>query len=60
MIDQLNRAGLPFKEVHLSRAPCGREGKSSIVSALPAHCLVDARSDILNENRPTGIKITPA
>jgi hypothetical protein len=26
------------------------------VSALQAHCLVDDRSDILNENRPTGIK----
>ena len=33
LIDELNREGVPFKEVHFSRAPCGREGKSSIVSA---------------------------
>ena len=63
LIDQLNREGLPFKdfkEVHFSRAPCGREGKSSIVSALQAYCLVDDRQDILNENYnnyTTGIKV---
>ena len=57
LIDSLNRQGLPFREVHFSRAPCGREGKSSIVSALQAHCLVDDRQDVLNENYLTGIKV---
>ena len=37
---------MPFKDLHLTRAPCGREGKASIVTALQAHRLVDDRSDI--------------
>ena len=56
VIGQLVSEGLPFKELHLARAPCGRQGKASIVSALQAHCLVDDRSDIINECRQLGIK----
>ena len=56
VIDQLVSEGLPFKELHLARAPCGRQGKASIVSALQAHCRVDDRSDIINECRQLGIK----
>ena len=56
VIGQLVYQGLPFKELHLARHPCGREGKASICSALQAHCLVDDRSDILNENKQLGIK----
>ena len=56
VIGQLIYQGLPFKELHLARHPCGREGKASICSALQAHCLVDDRSDILNENKQLGIK----
>ena len=60
VIDQLAREGLPFKELHLAWAPCGRQGKASIVSALQAHCLVDDRSDIINENKQLGIKTIKA
>ena len=60
VIDQLVREGLPFKELHLAWAPCGRQGKASIVSALQAHCLVDDRSDIINENKQLGIKTVRA
>ena len=56
VISQLIAEGLPFREVHLARYPCGRQGKSSIISALQAHCLIDDRSDILNECRQLGIK----
>ena len=56
VIGQLIYQGLPFRELHLARHPCGREGKASICTALQAHCLVDDRSDILNENRQLGIK----
>ena len=38
------------------RHPCGREGKASTVAALQAHCLVDGRSDVLNETALTGAK----
>ena len=60
VIDQLVREGLPFKELHLAWAPCGRQGKASIVSALQAHCLIDDRSDILNESKQLGIKTVRA
>ena len=56
VISQLIAEGLPFRELHLARYPCGRQGKSSIISALQAHCLIDDRSDILNECRQLGIK----
>ena len=56
VISQLIREGLPFKELHLARHPCGRQGKASVVSALQAHCLVDDRSDIINECNQLGIK----
>ena len=49
VISQLIREGLPFKDLHLSRHPCGRQGKASVICALQAHCLVDDRSDIINE-----------
>ena len=45
-----------FNELRLSRYPCGPEGKSSIVAALQAHCLIDDRGDILNETSQTGCK----
>ena len=56
VISQLVAEGLPFRELHLARYPCGRQGKSSIISALQAHCLVDDRSDIINECKQLGIK----
>ena len=56
VISQLIAEGLPFREVHLARHPCGRQGKASIISALQAHCLVDDRSDIKNECSQLGIK----
>ena len=56
VISQLIREGLPFKDLHLSRHPCGRQGKASVISALQAHCLVDDRSDIINECSQLGIK----
>jgi len=56
VISQLIREGLPFKDLHLARHPCGRQGKASVVSALQAHCLVDDRSDIINECSQLGIK----
>ena len=56
VISQLIAEGLPFREVHLARHPCGRQGKASIISALQAHCLVDDRSDIINECSQLGIK----
>lgn len=57
LIDFLVQNGLPFREIHFARHPCGREGKSSILAALPAHCLVDDCQDILNENYLTGVKV---
>ena len=56
LIDFLTRNGIPFRELHLARYPCGREGKASIISALQAHCLIDDRGDILNETAQTGAK----
>ena len=56
LIDFLVRHGIPFRRLHLARHPCGREGKSSIIAALQAHCLVDDRSDVLNETALTGAK----
>ena len=56
VISQLIREGLPFKDLHLSRHPCGRQGKASVICALQAHCLVDDRSDIINECSQLGIK----
>ena len=56
VISQLIREGLPFKDLHLARHPCGRQGKASVISALQAHCLVDDRSDIINECSQLGIK----
>ena len=56
VISQLIAEGLPFRELHLARHPCGRQGKASVISALQAHCLVDDRSDIINECSQLGIK----
>ena len=56
LIDFLNRNGIPFRDLHLVRHPCGREGKASTVAALQAHCLVDDRGDVLNETALTGAK----
>ena len=49
-ISDLIGKGINFKELHLTRHPCGQEGKSS------AHCLIDDRGDILNEASQTGCK----
>ena len=56
VISQLINEGLPFKDLHLARHPCGRQGKASVITALQAHCLVDDRSDIINECSQLGIK----
>ena len=56
LIDFLNRNGIPFRDLHLVRHPFGREGKASTIAALQAHCLVDDRSDVLNETALTGAK----
>ena len=57
LISDLISKGIPFKDLHLARYPCGPEGKSSIVSALQAHCLVDDRRDICNEVAQSGCKV---
>ena len=57
LINHLVSHALPFKRLHFAKHPCGKEGKSSIVAALQAHCLVDDRQDVLNEKNRTGIKV---
>ena len=56
LISDLISKGIPFKDLHLTRYPCGSGGKSSVLTALQAHCLVDDRSDICNEAAQTGCK----
>ena len=56
LISDLISKGIPFKDLHLTRYPCGSEGKSSVLTALQAHCLVDDRPDICNEAAQTGCK----
>ena len=55
-ISDLIGKGINFKELYLTRYPCGQEGKSSVVTALQAYCLIDDRGDILNEASQTGCK----
>lgn len=56
LIGFLRSHGIPFTDFHLAQYPCGKQGKSSIVAALQAHCLIDDRGDILNEAARTGCK----
>ena len=57
LISDLISKGIPFKDLHLTRYPCGSEGKSSILAALQAHCLVDDRRNICNQVSQSGCKV---